>query len=498
MTCAFDRRCPLGVETGTASDFDEAARHERELNERQREILRLIEAGHTNREVADMLGISIDGAKWNVSEILGKLGLNSREEAADYWRWRHEGVGSRLRGWFGVPLLRLAVGGTAVTVASVIAIAALLQSGNDAPSGGRLTPGRPFVLEARVTQYDRSLAADQPLPEAAAHQTVEKQHSVRWWHRDADHTRWDVTQAVSRGVSGDSTSFVADGQQEWSIDRDQQKAFFQPLQPNAERSVGSLIPFGPSYERDVQAMLQALRNRTETGGHAEIVGSETLLGRETVIVEFGVEERYWSGEGWFLTKLNRLWVDPETMMVLRNESDSGRFIAEVTSLAYEQDPGDAAFVYQPPPAFIVRPVTTNPPGYTPDPYGGMKLLAPFLRPGYLPNGFELESLMTVGTAGEPGSTTDTRFETEDGTSVRLEQTVTPMGLPRSVTTRMTGAYPTTFRGRPALEDDRLGSVRLAWWEDGIAIMLSSDTVGIAALRAVGEGLSLGPTPATVP
>jgi orotate phosphoribosyltransferase-like protein len=56
--------------------------------------LGLLVLGRTNGQIADELGISLDGAKWHVSEIITKLGVDSREEAAEYWR-AHNGM--RLR-----------------------------------------------------------------------------------------------------------------------------------------------------------------------------------------------------------------------------------------------------------------------------------------------------------------------------------------------------------------------------------------------------------------
>lgn len=55
---------------------------------RRREVLALIAAGKTNGEIGEALGISLDGAKWRVGEILSKLNAHSGEEAADYWRGR--------------------------------------------------------------------------------------------------------------------------------------------------------------------------------------------------------------------------------------------------------------------------------------------------------------------------------------------------------------------------------------------------------------------------
>ena len=54
------------------------------LTPREWEVLALLRESLSNDEIAQRLGISLAGAKYHVSEILGKLGVASREEAA---RW---------------------------------------------------------------------------------------------------------------------------------------------------------------------------------------------------------------------------------------------------------------------------------------------------------------------------------------------------------------------------------------------------------------------------
>lgn len=56
-------------------------RHEDILTPREWEVLALLEQGKTNEEIARTLGISFGGAKYHVSEIITKLGAESREEA---------------------------------------------------------------------------------------------------------------------------------------------------------------------------------------------------------------------------------------------------------------------------------------------------------------------------------------------------------------------------------------------------------------------------------
>lgn len=58
---------------------------------RERDVLDELVRGRTNYEIAQRLGISLDGVKWHIREILSKLAVSSREEAAAYW--------SGQRGW---------------------------------------------------------------------------------------------------------------------------------------------------------------------------------------------------------------------------------------------------------------------------------------------------------------------------------------------------------------------------------------------------------------
>jgi DNA-binding CsgD family transcriptional regulator len=52
------------------------------MTPREWEVLALLREGLANPEIAERLGISRDAVKYHVSEILSKLGVSSREEAA--------------------------------------------------------------------------------------------------------------------------------------------------------------------------------------------------------------------------------------------------------------------------------------------------------------------------------------------------------------------------------------------------------------------------------
>ena len=54
------------------------------LSERELDVLRLLARGSSNKQVASALGIAENTVKTHVSTILGKLGVESRTQAALY------------------------------------------------------------------------------------------------------------------------------------------------------------------------------------------------------------------------------------------------------------------------------------------------------------------------------------------------------------------------------------------------------------------------------
>ncbi len=67
------------------------------LTAREREVLRLLAAGRSNREIAAELFIAPKTASVHVSNILGKLGAASRTEAAAIAHREGVGLPARLR-----------------------------------------------------------------------------------------------------------------------------------------------------------------------------------------------------------------------------------------------------------------------------------------------------------------------------------------------------------------------------------------------------------------
>lgn len=138
-----------------------------EWTQRQREVLDLIARGKTNQDVADTLGISLDGAKWHMREILSKLGVESREEAAEYWR-RRNNVTSRIarvaRSLLAPAFARWVGGGVlvAASVAGAVVLVSLRGQADQASVRGASDPSEApeAVVAVPVLERDRVVPID--------------------------------------------------------------------------------------------------------------------------------------------------------------------------------------------------------------------------------------------------------------------------------------------------------------------------------------------------
>lgn len=74
-------------------------RHPGVLTPREWDVYKLLKRGLTNEQIADRLGITLDGAKYHVSSILSKLGASSRVEASRMRPVEAVPAGWRSWGW---------------------------------------------------------------------------------------------------------------------------------------------------------------------------------------------------------------------------------------------------------------------------------------------------------------------------------------------------------------------------------------------------------------
>jgi len=124
-----------------------ARRDPNELTDREREVLELLRRDFTNEQIAQQLGISLDGAKYHVSQILSKLGVATREEAAAV------ALGERRRWWAGWPLwAKIAGAATMVAAAAGVALLAwgVLRTSEASP---KLIDDPPMSVE-QIGSYD--------------------------------------------------------------------------------------------------------------------------------------------------------------------------------------------------------------------------------------------------------------------------------------------------------------------------------------------------------
>ena len=119
-----------------------------ELTDREREVLALLQRDFTNEQIAHRLGISLDGAKYHVSQILSKLGVASREEATAV------ALSGRRRWWASWPLWTKIAGAamaTAIAGAVVFVASSAIGSSEAEPEFlGDMTPLGPDI----IGQYD--------------------------------------------------------------------------------------------------------------------------------------------------------------------------------------------------------------------------------------------------------------------------------------------------------------------------------------------------------
>ena len=111
------------------------------LTPRQWEVLDLVRRGLADQQIADALDLTLAGAKYHVSEILTKLGVESREEAA---AWQPSDV--RVPWWRRALALSLAVkiAGTAVVIAAAAGIGVLAWGALRSDDSGNVSTAAVF------------------------------------------------------------------------------------------------------------------------------------------------------------------------------------------------------------------------------------------------------------------------------------------------------------------------------------------------------------------
>lgn len=406
--------------TMMSNDFEHAARFEGELSERQREVLALIAAGRTNAEIADALEMTLAGAKWHVSEILTKLGLDSREEAAAYWHWRQappRRARRALGGLLGLFGWKAAAGAAAAAVAVAGVAGAALLAGTD-DSKAEDGPGQPFYLEARTFETEPGGG------------TIHVLFEHRWWYRDPTHS---YAETGSPGAPQPFARSVADGSSFWSQMRGEQ--YGHGDQPPVWASEHATSAFGGNVLGPIPfATMDELLTRMRPGAQGRVVGQATVEGRKVILIEWPTDVGITTGSATtWSTGTYRIEVDVARWFVMAAEGSSpiaNGSRTEVTLLRYGQDSPDSRFVFVPEPGTVenvckFRPVTHSPAAVV-TPTGFFSVPA-----GVAPDGWVAAGVASPGV---------------DGRCERIQLTLQPPGEPR---TELGGRFIFIEETRPA-------------------------------------------------
>jgi len=121
--------------------------HPDELTPREREVFGLVRLGLTNEEIAERLGISLDGAKYHVSQILSKLGVATREEAAALSVPVAEAFQPRRGRWWVMFPLAAKAAGVAVVLATVGGLGVLAWGVLNTSDGTEAEDSAPLAVD---------------------------------------------------------------------------------------------------------------------------------------------------------------------------------------------------------------------------------------------------------------------------------------------------------------------------------------------------------------
>src|ERR1700687_2221762 len=102
------------------------------LTPREWEVPALVPEGLTNEQIAERLGVTLHAARYHVSEILSKLGVATREEAA---AWQPEKVRAGPRWSIAFQVWLTAAAAVTLIAVGVLAWGVARGSGDDARAG---------------------------------------------------------------------------------------------------------------------------------------------------------------------------------------------------------------------------------------------------------------------------------------------------------------------------------------------------------------------------
>jgi DNA-binding CsgD family transcriptional regulator len=324
------------------------------LTPREWEVLSLIREGLTNDEIARRLGLTERGARFHVSEILSKLGVESRQEAA---KWREP------RKPFALGGLLMKSGASAAITAAVLALIVLAVGilamdwrasfvGNSArgETSDEERPGPPLPLagSSNVLPFYMEVALTSELPGRPTSRTT-----IARWYQGTDSWREEYlnfqdpnapgTTRETRGVT------IVNGHTTWYIQPESKTYFRSDRGGAAQWEVQHLqkpnyFGIGPTNCNSLDELVRFVGGLS--GQSARVVGEEDFRGVRTQIIEYGR-----TLPPTLPTLTGKMWVDPSgrKAVILRHQhqvvgqGNDQSYDVEVTSISYSQ-PIDASLL----------------------------------------------------------------------------------------------------------------------------------------------------------
>jgi DNA-binding CsgD family transcriptional regulator len=141
---------------------------------RQREVLDLLAKGYTNGQIAERLDITLDGAKWHVSELIAELNARSREEVAEYWRHERNPLNRVAHALLPLVAIKpVAIGAAAVAGAAAIAVGAVVIAAGGGGNNALTTSDASPTPVAERTATATAAADETPGPSSSAPQPID-------------------------------------------------------------------------------------------------------------------------------------------------------------------------------------------------------------------------------------------------------------------------------------------------------------------------------------
>jgi DNA-binding CsgD family transcriptional regulator len=312
------------------------------LTPREWEVLSLVREGLTNDEIARRLGLTERGARFHVSEILSKLGVESRQEAA---KWR-------------APRKPFAVGGLLMKSGASVAIAAVVlamvvlalgilamdwrasSSGNSEPGGTpddeRPGPPLPLAGSSNVVPFHMEVALTYEPPGRPTFRTT-----IARWYQGTN--LWREEYLTTKGI------IIVNGRTAWHIQLESMTYFRSDRGGAAQWEVQhlekpNLFGIGPTNCNSLDELVRFVGGLS--GQSARVVGEEDFRGVRTQIIEYGR-----TLPTTIPTMMGKMWVDPSgtKAVILRHQhqvvgqGNDESVDAEVTSISYGQ-PIDASLL----------------------------------------------------------------------------------------------------------------------------------------------------------